>query len=229
MAEERIEEISDFFNDHADGYEEMHLSAVVDGMEGKKDITDHLPADTVRILDLGAGTGLELEFLFERFPDADVTVVDISKEMLRRLQERFSDKALHVIVSDYFRADYGDEPYDAVISSMTMHHWLPEEKEKLYRKIYEAVRDGGIYVENDYLLTEGSPEQIKAKEECGIEERRRLDKENPSLTHVHLDLPLAVETEKRILKNAGFSETEEVWSSTNNVTLVSRRQEPHAG
>lgn len=223
MAEERIEEISDFFNREAGGYEEMHLSAVVDGMEGKKDITDHLPADTVRILDLGAGTGLELETLFERFPDAEVTVVDIASEMLGRLKKRFPGKNIHVIVSDYFSADFGSDPYDAAISSMTMHHWLPEEKQKLYRKIYDAVKDGGVYIENDYLLTEGTPEQRKAKEECGLEERRRLDKENPSLTHVHLDVPLTVDSEIQILKNAGFKSVEEVWHSTNNVTLFCQR------
>lgn len=223
MEDHTAEEISAYFDRKAASYEEMHLAAVTEGMEGKKSMAPHLPDDAARILDLGAGTGLELEEVFDRFPDLDVTVVDISESMLDRLKERFPDKSIHVIPSDYFSADFGDEPYDAAISSMTMHHWLPEEKTKLFARIHDAIRPGGVYIQNDFLLNDGTPEQIMAKEECGIEERRRLDKENPSLTHVHLDVPLAVKTERQVLEDAGFRNIQEVWSQKNNVTLVAEK------
>lgn len=223
--EEKInaEEIADFFNENAAGYEKMHLSAVEDGMEGKRSMVGQLPESLKHLLDLGAGTGLELEELFRRFPDISVTVVDISDQMLARLQQRFPDKNIKVIAGDYFTADFGNEPYDAAISSMSLHHWLPEEKTKLFRRILDALAPGAVYVENDFLLTEGTPEQIAAKEECGIEERRRLDEENPSLTHVHLDVPMSVATEIQLLKDAGFSDIKEVWRSANNVTLTAHK------
>ena len=50
-------------------------------------VTDALPdlGAEPRILDLGIGTGLELDCLFERFPDAQVTGIDVSAEMLAQL------------------------------------------------------------------------------------------------------------------------------------------------
>lgn len=218
-----VEEIADFFNENAAGYEKMHLSAVEDGMEGKRSMVGQLPDSLSRLLDLGAGTGLELEELFRRFPDVSVTVVDISDAMLARLKDRFPDKDIRVITGDYFTVDFGDEPYDAAVSSMSLHHWLPEEKTQLFERILGALADGAVYIENDFLLTEGTAEQIAAKEECGIEERRRLDKENPSLRHVHLDLPMSVATETQLLRDAGFADIREVWRSVNNVTLVATK------
>lgn len=216
------EEIAAFFDRNADGYEKMHLSAVEDGMEGKKSMVDQLPEGVQRILDLGAGTGLELEELFRRFPDISVTVVDISDAMLKRLKERFPGKNITIIDQDYFTADFGSD-YDAAMSSMSLHHWLPEEKEKLFKRILAAVKPGGMYSQNDHLITDGTPEQIKAKEECGIEERRRLDRENPSMTHVHLDVPLSVDTETKLLQDAGFRNIKVVWHSRNNVTITAER------
>lgn len=224
MENTNAEEIASFFNENADNYEEMHLSHVDHGMEGKRSMADALPDEGIhRLLDLGAGTGLDLEEIFRRFPDISVTVVDISDGMLSRLKERFPDKNINVVAADYFTADLGDEPYDAAVSSMSLHHWLPEEKAKLFERIFGAVKPGGVYVENDYLLTEGTPDQIDAKEECGIEERRRLDAENPSMTHVHLDVPLSVKSEIALLEKVGFTNVHEVWRSTNNVTLYTDR------
>jgi len=76
----RNEEMRDFFNEKADGYDDVHLKM----MDNKIAITALLPEKVERVLDLGAGTGLELIPLFERFPQAHVTVVDISAEMLKK-------------------------------------------------------------------------------------------------------------------------------------------------
>ena len=42
--------------------------------------------EPLRILDLGCGTGLELEALFQRVPNARVTGVDLAEEMLELLK-----------------------------------------------------------------------------------------------------------------------------------------------
>jgi len=39
-------------------------------------------------LDLGCGTGLELDFIFARAPNARVTAIDISSEMLAKLKAK---------------------------------------------------------------------------------------------------------------------------------------------
>lgn len=217
------EEISSFFDSVAGDYESMHLSHVDHGMEGKATIAAYLPADVRRILDIGAGTGLELEAVFGRFPDLEVTVVDISKNMLAKLRDRFPDKQVNVIAGDYFTADFGSEPYDAVITSMTLHHWTPAEKQRLYPRFLEALKPGGLYIENDYLLTDGTPAELKAKEAQLLAERAQLEADNPGLSHVHMDVPATVPSEIRLLDRAGFADVQEVWSARDNATLVARR------
>ncbi|MBD5558832.1 MAG: class I SAM-dependent methyltransferase [Clostridia bacterium] len=217
------EEIATFFDRVAPEYESMHLSRVDHGMEGKATLAEHLPAGTGRILDIGAGTGLELEAVFNRFPDAQVTVVDISENMLGKLEERFAGRKITVTPGDYFTADFGGEPYDAVITSMSLHHWTPDEKRRLYPRFYEALKPGGIYIENDYMLTEGTPEELAAEEKRLLSERKALEEANPDVRHVHMDLPATVPSEMKRLEEAGFSDVREVWSAKNNVTLTALR------
>ena len=217
------EEISAFFDEAAADYENMHLSHVDHGMEGKATLAENLPATVSRILDIGAGTGLELEAVFARLPDLDVTVVDISQQMLQRLRERFPDKKVTVVTGDYFTADFGDEPYDAVITSMTLHHWTPDEKRRLYPRFLAALKPGGLYIENDYMLTEGTPEELHAEEERLLKERAELDAEHPEMAHVHIDVPSTVPAEVERLEEAGFEDVREIWRAKNNVTLTARR------
>jgi len=55
-----------------------------------------------RVLDLGAGTGLSTLFLLKRFPDARVTLLDFSEEMLSVARERFRDNPnINYVVGDY--------------------------------------------------------------------------------------------------------------------------------
>ena len=73
-----------FFYEKIDTYDEVHLTY----METKKMLAESLDTNTKKVLDLGAGTGLELIHLFELFPNADVTVIDITENMLEELNKR---------------------------------------------------------------------------------------------------------------------------------------------
>ena len=63
---DRNAEMRDFFASRCDVYDSVHEEY----MPTKTLLTDALPADTCRILDIGAGTGLELFAFFSRFPNA---------------------------------------------------------------------------------------------------------------------------------------------------------------
>ena len=80
--EKRSLEMQDFFNEKADGYDEVHLPF----MDSKKMICDSLDNSVERILDLGAGTGLELVPIFEKYPNVHVTAIDITENMLKLLK-----------------------------------------------------------------------------------------------------------------------------------------------
>ena len=61
--------------------------------------------------DLGCGTGLELDRIFERFPDLAVTGIDLSPDMLERLARKHEGKRLTLICADYFGCDLGDRAF----------------------------------------------------------------------------------------------------------------------
>ena len=79
---------------------------------------DALPAAPMRALDVGTGTGAVARVLAERWPDAEVTGVDVSPGMIaeaRRLGDQRYD------VGDASRLPYGEGAFDLV----TLNNMIP--------------------------------------------------------------------------------------------------------
>jgi len=98
---EILEEMSDFFNSRAQIYDEKHLEHIWGGMESKNIIASFFQPDTKTMIDLGIGTGLELEAIFKRFPDIEITGVDVAKDMLKLLQEKYPGRKIHLYCESY--------------------------------------------------------------------------------------------------------------------------------
>ncbi|HMK46109.1 MAG TPA: class I SAM-dependent methyltransferase [Methanocella sp.] len=107
---------------------------------------------TPEILDIGAGTGLLTRYVSMKFPEARFTLVDLSKEMLNAARRRFEGRGnFRYIVADYTSYEF-ESTYDIVISSLSIHHLENGEKRRLYRRIYQALNDGGTFVNADQVL-----------------------------------------------------------------------------
>ena len=208
---QRLEGMADFFDIRADIYDshmldDLNLAEFYEAIA--KCFVNHLPQ---KLLDLGCGTGLELEHLFEMSPELSVTGVDLSSNMLKKLEEKYSDKQITLIHGSYFDADFGKN-YDSALSTYSFHHFSEEEKLALYRKIFDALKPGGIFVHGDYTVKTLSRQQelITANDHLrtanGISEGE----------FYHFDIPFTAETEIKLLKAAGFAHAETVkeWDST---------------
>lgn len=205
---ERNQKQRQFFNEKIDTYDEEHSSF----METKKSLADSLDSKTERILDLGAGTGLELIHVFNRFPNMNVTVVDITENMLEELKKR--DFASHVttICGDFFEVDFGED-YDAVISTSALHHFTPEEKRELYKKINKCLKSNGQFLNCDKIsLTQ--EEQDRQLYELG----HNIDQ------YKHIDTPLTEEAEKGILQDIGFKDITISLVEKDNYRLIQARK-----
>ena len=187
---ERNQKQRAFFNEKIDSYDDVHNTF----METKKTLADSLDKYAKKILDLGAGTGLELIHLFKLFPSAEVTVIDISENMLEKLNKRSFANHVYTICGDFFEVEFG-ENYDVVISTSALHHFKYEEKLKLYKKILECLKENGQFINCD-----------KIAQTQEIEEHQLYELENNIENHNHIDTPLTVEHEIEVLKRVGFIE-----------------------
>jgi tRNA (cmo5U34)-methyltransferase len=106
------------------------------------------------ILDIGAGTGLLAALMIRKFPDAKLTLVDLSASMLTIARERFADRRdVRYIAGDYSTVDFAGR-YDLICSALSIHHLAHEEKRRLYRKIFDSLNPGGMLVNADQVLGE---------------------------------------------------------------------------
>lgn len=106
------------------------------------------------ILDIGAGTGLLSALIIRKYPDASLTLVDLSESMLGMAKERFAGrKEVRYITGDYSSVDFAGR-YDLICSALSIHHLEQDDKRRLYKKIFDALHPGGIFVNADQVLGE---------------------------------------------------------------------------
>ncbi|MDR3165596.1 MAG: class I SAM-dependent methyltransferase [Synergistaceae bacterium] len=219
-----LEEMSAFFNSRSEIYNAVHLEHV-GGMESKQIIASFLPSHTKTIIDLGIGTGLELEAIFKRFPDAEVTGLDIAENMLKLLKESYPDKHIKLHCGSYLDYDFGNCRYDAALSVMTLHHYTHKTKTDLYRRIHNCVRQNGVYLECDYMLSEREYENALEMENFYFSEYERLKYEQgiTDEREYHYDTPCTVPNQIKMLLEVGFTDVGEVWRKGNAIVLIARK------
>ena len=90
-------------------------------------------APAAKVLDLGCGTGLELEEYFALNPDAEVTGVDLCRPMLDALEAKLSGRKLNLVCGSYFDVPLQPDFFDAAVSVESLHHFTAEKKEEIGR------------------------------------------------------------------------------------------------
>ena len=215
-ADTPLEEMSAFFAKRLDSYE-AHMSA---WGEAYQKFASFLPMDCTEIVDLGCGTGLELQSVFARFPNARVTGIDMSADMLAALSVKYGDKAMRTICGDYFTVEFGKGSFDAVISFQSLHHFTPQKKTALFKKILDALKPGGKFLNCDYFACCDEEETLLFAE-CA---RRRAAANIPDTEFVHFDTPLTLAHEAQLLKNAGFAKAEPLESCNGAVFLLAEKK-----
>lgn len=216
------EEMAAFFNARVSGYE-AHMKENPNYYEEKMILADQfeINSEPLKILDLGCGTGLEIEYILKRTPNAQFLGIDLAGDMLESLRKKYqavSDQ-IQLINGSYFDYDFGRNRFDYVVASATMHHWLPERKLPLYKRILASLKPGGKFINDDYLVPEKEEGEMLAKYlrliESGLLKDGRF---------YHIDIPCSAQTETKIINEAGFQRVKLVYEhygqTHNNVLMV---------
>ena len=111
--------------------------------------------DDLRVIDLGAGTGVLADKILQRWPRASVVCVDKSAEMIEIGSAKFeNDSRVLWLQRDLAAPDWPAglaTPFDAVVSSLTIHLIPDDAKRRLYRWAFEHLVPGGVLVSADRL------------------------------------------------------------------------------
>ena len=208
-----LEKMDDFFTARVDGYDE-HMRTTIEGADSFYEYTAALlpQNEKAKVLDLGCGTGLELEEYYKKNPYAKVTGIDLTEAMLQELKAKFPDKDLTLICGSYFTVPFGESVYDAAVSVESLHHFSKEEKIPLYRRLKTALKPGGYFVLTDYFAELDEQEEFFRSELLRLRKEQGLKEEE----FYHYDTPLTVEHEKEALLTAGFADVEilKCWGTT---------------
>lgn len=124
------------------------------------------------ILDIGAGTGLLSEHVLQKFPTANLALLDESAEMLAKAQIRLEQYKPKVFVQA-MTSTLPSEKFHAVISSLAIHHLSNKDKKDLFKRVFDILEPGGIFINAEQILGE-TPWQQSLFEETHLDGARAL-------------------------------------------------------
>lgn len=178
------------------------------------------------VLDLGAGTGALSAALLERPGTGSVALMDVDTEMLEQARERlapFPDRAR------FLEQSFHDAlpPCDAAAASLALHH-IPalDEKQELYRRIFDALAPGGVLVNADAVMP-ANPAERAAVYDAWADHMTRHGIDRPQAFRHFKDWAaedtyFPLEDELAALTAAGF-DAECLWHEGPVAVLVARK------
>jgi len=214
-----LEKMADFFENRLDGYDEHMMTNIEAADEFYPFTAKRLPTnENCHILDLGCGTGLELQEYYLLNPSAKVTGIDLSQGMLAELKRKFAGKDITLILGSYFDVPFGENVFDGAVSVESLHHFTKEEKVPLYTKLQRALKDGGYFVLTDYFSLSDEEEQMHRQNLIALKAVQDICDDE----FYHYDTPLTVKHETEALLDAGFSSVEVLknWGATYTIKAV---------
>ena len=154
---------------------------------------------------MGAGTGILSQFLLEKYPNAEIVLIDLAEEMLKEAEKRFEgNDNISFICDDYITHEFNTK-FDIIISSLSIHHLTGTEKKVLIEKYYDLLNDGGNFVNADQVLNpnKGVEDYFKSKLDEHIGEISEKAYGEAKIRRTY-DKPSSVDFQLECLKNAGF-------------------------
>lgn len=108
--------------------------------------------EKLRVLDLGAGTGLFSWHVFKNYSQSSFTLIDVADKMLDVSKERFAGMEKQF---SYITGDYSDSlpefKYNLIISSLSIHHLDDATKKTLFSNVYKKLDQGGVFINVDQI------------------------------------------------------------------------------
>jgi len=160
-----------------------------------------------RVLDLGAGTGLLSAAILRELPEAQVVLVDRSDLMLTQARSRFASQDGVTVQTGDLTDPLPEGQFDAVVSGLAIHHLSHTGKRDLFRRIREALRPGGVFVNVEQV--QGPLPHLESLYDSQhelhvIREQAPADEWTAGRERIKFDVCIDLETQLQWLRDAGF-------------------------
>ena len=150
----RIDRIKNHFEEEAKEYDTIIQKLIPyynQMVEALVSVIPFAKESVFSVIDLGCGTGTISKSVKNKFPNVNITCVDISRNMLEIAKNKIGGN-VNCIQADFNSFNF-PQKYDLVVSSLALHH-LENDSDKLefYRKIHASLNPGGVFVNIDVVL-----------------------------------------------------------------------------
>jgi tRNA (cmo5U34)-methyltransferase len=187
-------------------------------IEGESVLLDHVPRGVRRVLDLGTGDGRLLAMLARDRPAMTGVGLDVSEVMLEAADRRFAgQEGVRLVRHDLAEPLPALGRFDAVVSSMAIHHLEHDRKRSLYAEVLDLLEPGGVFANFEHVAAPTRRLHVAFYAAIG----EPMEHEDPS------DRLLDVETQLAWLRELGFDDVDCYWKWLEMALLIGVR--PPAG
>ena len=215
------EEVASVFDDKLDRsvpfYKEMQRLSIV--------FANNFLENGSKVYDLGCSTGTTLIELSKSCNKTlNLIGIDSSEAMLELASKKAKAFGVDIdfICSDIF--DVNLKGAKVIFSNYTLQFIRPLQREKLIKKIYDSLEDGGIFIFSEKLVSQNSilnkqfiDEYYSFKKTQGYSEFE-ISQKREALENVLI--PYTEDENNKMIKDAGFSHCELVFKWVNFATFI---------
>jgi len=219
----RMNIVKDHFEAEAKQFDDIIVKLIPYYEQMLRALIDAIPFDSdakIRVIDLGCGTGTIAKIISERFPNSRIVCLDIASNMIDVAKYKLANHPeTEFIVGDFAHVGF-TEKFDVVVSSLALHHLETDtDKKKLYTRIFENLKDNGVFYNADVVLASTSEQQ-----EISMTRWKEYMNKNVSMdeienkwipTYENEDRPAKLMDQLEWLKEIGFNPVDVIWKYYN--------------
>ncbi|QDU34484.1 ubiquinone/menaquinone biosynthesis methyltransferase [Poriferisphaera corsica] len=226
-----VDQIREFFSENTELFSDPDqiMPAILDGqlcLDMIATVAVAQQPQIKRVLDLGCGGGNASNLLLQKLqskapnlrnqlPDVNLTLVDLSREMLQTAEKSLAKRTSGIIkthAQDIRKLSLKENHYDVILCSLVLHH-LRHEREWLdtYKQLHTALRPGASLFVFDLVDITSSSIHQDAYTRYGQYLSKTVDDEYRDFVFDHIkqeDTPRSLLWQIDQLRAIGFSEVD---------------------
>ncbi len=220
MNKSTVEEIRRRFDGDVERFSNLQTGqvATIDAeisLELLTEAAKRIKPNATQLLDLGCGAGNYSLKMLGKIPDLHCTLIDLSKPMLDRANERIlqtSKVKPTLIQGDIQEINLPAEQFDIILAGAVLHHLRDDQDwESVFTKLFRSLKQGGCLMISDLVSQDTALLNAYIWEKYGeyLEGKGGAEYRKKVLDYVEKeDSPRSINYQLDVMKKVGFTRVE---------------------